>query len=293
MERIFIDESRAKALLPERRPDGNKSTFGRVLLLVGSEKYRGAAHLATEAALRGGAGYVTVLSEACVTDGILLKYPEALLVTSPPFSLLSDSDIKSIRERDRTSSVTLIGPGCDTSKALAKLTRVLLSSCGAPLIVDADAINSLAKYEVSPIDNIREAKRPVILTPHPLELSRLTGIALDEILAERERTALRVAASGRCVLLLKGKNTVITDGEQLLINGSGSTALAKAGSGDTLAGLLSSLAASGLSPLRAAAFSAFVHGAAGDALEKSLSPYGVTPSDLPVAMAKVIASLCK
>ena len=291
MKQEIITRDAARGLLPPRMADGNKGTFGRVLLLVGSERYRGAAHLVTEAALRGGAGYVTVASEKCVTHSILLKYPEAILAEQAPFSVLNEADIDAICKMDSRSSAIVIGSGAGVSAGLFRLTSALLAREGAPLIIDADAINSLAAFSESPLELIAESRRPVIITPHPLEFSRLTGASTDEINAERELFAARTAKRAKCTVLLKGKGTVVTDGSAIFINSTGSSALAKAGSGDALAGLLGSLCAQGTAPLHAAALAAFIHGAAGDALSDELSDYGVTPSDLPASMARELKRL--
>ena len=131
-----------------------------------------------------------------------------------------------------------------------------------------------------------------MLTPHPLEFSRLTGLSVEYINDNRKECAKAFASEHGCTLVLKGKGTVITDGEEIYINTSGSSALSKAGSGDTLAGFLSSiLASTSLSPLEASAIAVFIHGTAGDNLSKEYSNYGVTPSDLPKEMARVLSKI--
>jgi NAD(P)H-hydrate epimerase len=291
MERKIIDETYAKLVLPKRAADGNKGSFGKALLLVGSEKYRGAPQLVTEAALRGGAGYVTLASEKTVTDSVLSVFPEALFSTIPPFCALGDSDIESICALDGKNSATVIGSGASVSDGLRKLTLALLCRGNSPLVVDADAINALSLDREASVRALTEASRTVVLTPHPLEFSRITGIPVEEINASREAAAEDFAKRTGCIVLLKGKGSVITDGRTTLVNSSGSSALAKAGSGDTLAGLLVSLLASGESPLKMTALAAYVHGAAGDTLAEEFSSFGVTPSDLPRRMASILATL--
>ena len=291
MERKIIDIELAKKLLPRRAADGNKGSFGKALLLVGSQKYRGAAHLATEAALRGGAGYVTLASEDAVITSVLSVYPETLFIKTPPFSHLSAIDIKSICDSDAKNSATLIGCGASVSPALAELIIALLESGNTPLVIDADAINALSEDKDRALAAIAASKREVILTPHPLEFARISGLTVEEISSDREAAANELARRAKCTVILKGNGTVVTDGNTTLINSSGSCALAKAGSGDTLAGLLVSLLSSGVAPIDAAALAAYIHGAAGDALAERLSTFGVTPSDLPRTMAEIIATV--
>ena len=280
-----INESFVRENLPVRDISGNKGSFGKLELIVGSEKYRGAAQLALEAALRFGAGYVTVTSAESVCSRLSAIFPEAIY-----------RSVNGITEQLplQAGSTVLIGCGCDISEELYRLTRRLLATPGGTLIIDADAINSLAAYSANPIELLRTAVREVVLLPHPLEFSRLTGIPVSDIEANREECARRYASESGTVVVLKGHATVVTDGERVLVNTSGSSALAKAGSGDTLAGALSSLAATRLaSPLVLSAIAVFVHGMAADCLAEEYSEYGVTPSDLPKQMARGLALLSK
>ena len=210
-----------------------------------------------------------------------MKYPEAIYLP------LSDTDTVIAHSRD---SVTLVGSGCGSTVGLCRLVEALLLIPGAPLVLDADAINALASFSSPEI--FKRAERSVVLTPHPLEFSRISGMSVDHINSHRLSSAQSFAREYGITLLLKGSATVITDGKYTYINSSGSSALAKAGSGDVLAGALASLLAQ--SPTRVCemtALAAYLHGAAGDSLAQSLSEYGVTPSDLPIKIAERIRSL--
>lgn len=287
--RFFTDKEEAKRLLPHRPINSNKATYGRVLLLVGSDEYRGAAHLALEAALRGGTGYVTYMGEEELCRELRMKFPEALYSTH--------CDKQSVVSASADKSAVLLGSGSGTSEEVCRLAEALLSEEGAPLILDADAINSIARF--GSLSDIKRSRRPVILTPHPLEFSRISGIDTEYINAHRLEVAERFARELGCILLLKGAATVITDGTHTYINGSGNTALAKAGSGDVLAGLTAALCASSYAGgarsteelLGSVALAAYIHGRAGDTLSAELSEFGVTPSDLPLACARAIAEL--
>lgn len=292
-EFTYIDGSFARRLMPRRPENSNKGSFGRLLAVIGSAEYRGAAHLALEAALRGGVGYVTLLGESELVASLLPRFPECIYLEKPKNELLVKSDIEKIIECTEGESAVLVGVGSGKSRALAELCIALLRLRGAPLILDADAINSLALLGEGGRAAIREACREVILTPHPMELSRLVGRTVADIQSSRVETALAVAADLGVTLVLKGSGTVVTNGREAYVNTSGSSALAKAGSGDTLAGLLSALVAAGMPALSAASLAVYVHGAAADDLAAEYSTLGVTPSDLPKQMARVLATLQK
>ena len=281
----LIDLSLASSIIPKRYDNSNKGSFGKSLLIVGSDRFMGAAALAFEGALRGGAGYVSFLGTDELCTFLLNKFPEGIYNRT----LLSDTEkILSMCERQ---DAVLIGCGVECNENIYKIISNLVETDGAPLIIDADGINSISKFGSSNI--LKRAKRKIILTPHPLEFSRLTGLSVDYIQANRYRVAKEFAAEYGCVLLLKGAGTVITDGLNTFVNGSGSSALAKAGSGDVLAGLLVSILAYFKSPLESAALAAFIHGRAGDLLSSEFSNYGVIPSDIPQMAAKVFLELEK
>lgn len=276
----------AKKILPKREENSNKGSFGKVLLITGSDKYRGAAHLTLEAALRGGAGLVTYLGTEELSRELRTKYPEAIF---EPFEAINEQTLPEIMTIAKRHSAILVGSGSGTSPELAALVQELLLSEGGALILDADAINSVAAYGGKEL--IKASRRQVILTPHPLEFSRLSGRDVAYVQAHRIECAVEFARENNCILLLKGAATLATDGAELYINTSGSSALAKAGSGDVLAGLLLSLLGFVAPSASVAALAAYLHGTAGDNLAKNLSSYGVIPSDLPREIARVISEL--
>ena len=285
----LIDKKLARDLLPERPDNSNKGSFGKLLVITGSESFRGAAYLSLEAALRSGVGYVTYAGDAALCDALLPKLPEAIY---KPVSLADDpSAIPTLLELSRRADTILLGSGSSKTDRLLKLTEGLISTFGAPLVLDADAINVISHDPERAKALIRNSLRQVILTPHPLELSRLSGLSVDFIQNNRIEVAMQFARQNKCILVLKGAATLVTDGKELFINSSGSSALAKAGSGDVLAGHLSALVASGIDPLRASALAVYLHGAAADSLSAELSDFGVIPSDLPKEIARQINKL--
>ena len=289
----LVDRDVALSLLPERGENTSKGSFGKLCLITGSEKYRGAAFLTCEAALRGGAGYVMYYGRESLCGELLTNYPEIIYKSIEDISALTEESAEKLTNELNKCSAILIGSGSGISEGLLLLIRKLLSTEGAPLIIDADAINVLADFGKEGRVAVKEAKRRVVLTPHPLEFARLSGNDVSSVQLNRIDAARKFAAENNCILVLKGAATVITDGERVYVNSTGSNALSKAGSGDVLAGFIASLIASGTSPLDAGALSVWVHGAAADALAKEYSTFGVTPSDLPLEIARQLGKLQK
>lgn len=284
----YIDYELASSFIPKRNENSNKGTFGKLLMITGSTEFFGAAHLTLEAALRSGVGLVTYLGEKELIQTLFPKFPEAIY-KSVSMREMTDSDLSHITDLDRKHNAILIGSGSSKSQGLLTLIEHLLTSEGSPVILDADAINVLSEKPEEGRELIRNSKRKVILTPHPLEFSRLCGIQTEEVQKNRIALAKEFARDNLCILILKGAATVVTDGNNTYINSSGSSALAKAGSGDVLAGMLASVIASGVEPLRAAALSVYFHGLAADVLKDELSEFGVTSSDLPREIGRQIA----
>ena len=212
----------------------------------------------------------------------------AAAITMPELILTPLCDHSDILSLCEGKSAILLGPGSGVGDVTAERACLLLSTEGAPLLFDADAINVLASAEGRL--RLSEAKRRVILTPHPTEFARLIGADTATVQASRLTLARRFAeAHPNVTLVLKGAATVIAEGDRFTVNTTGSPALAKGGSGDILAGAIASLLATGLAPYDAARIGVCLHGAAGDRMEKRFSPLGVRPTDLPEAMAEVLA----
>lgn len=272
---MITDRAYIQAALPKRTDDSNKGTYGRVLLLCGSNDMRGAAALATLGALRCGAGLVTLASSREVIDALSSSIYEALWLDRSTPDLIERSD-----------KMQAVGVGCGMGQTAEtkQLMHALLMREGSPLVIDADGINVLRGRT----DWLKNTKRPVILTPHPLEFSRLCGLSVEEIQSDRENIAKSFAKDCGVTLLLKGHKTVITDGESVFVNPTGSSALAKGGSGDVLCGMVCAFLAQGCAPLSAAVIAAYLHGEAGDRLAKVHSEYGVLASELPAMAAKLL-----
>lgn len=283
----MVDSQFVKEVLPKRENNSSKGTFGKLLMITGSEKYRGAAYLSAEAALRGGVGLVTYLGAESLVAELSQKYPEIVYKKTSPISEITDEELEEISELSKKHTATLIGSGSDNTEGLLRLTLKLIDSEGGTLILDADAINALSEIGEKGRLAIKNAKRDIIITPHPLEFARLIGDEVAAVQLNRLEKAENFAKETGSIVVLKGASTIVTNGESVYINASGSSALAKAGSGDVLAGLIGAMCAQrSMNDELSATVSVYLHGAAGDSLAKEFSTYGVTPSDLPKRIAE-------
>ncbi|MBQ7171277.1 MAG: NAD(P)H-hydrate dehydratase [Clostridia bacterium] len=284
------DEAMLRAVFSRRPTDSNKGTYGKLLLVCGSEKMPGACLLALSGALRVGPGLVEVCAPKAVCDLAAVRHPEALFFPLPDPENWTERDLVALLSEAEKADAVLVGCGLGVSENVKLFVSALLSTEGAPAVLDADALNALAACGYP----AERGGREVVLTPHPLEFSRLSGLSREEIAADRVAAAKRYAAERGVTLLLKGADTVTVSPEgEVLYNPTGNPGLAKGGSGDVLAGMLAGLLAQGKPVFTAAAAAAWLHGAAGDLLARDRSEYGYLPSDLPEAAARALARLLR
>jgi NAD(P)H-hydrate epimerase len=291
-EYTLTDSDGARELLPERAENSSKGSFGRLAVITGSAEYMGAALLSVGGALRSGVGYLCYFGERESREIMLSKYPEVIFKSRPRLDKMTEGDKKLLVGEAEKSSAILIGCGCGRSAGLRALIYALLKKSGAPLIIDADGINVLSEDRENGLNAIKNSPRVVILTPHPLEFARLIGKDVSEVQAKRLPLARNFAEETGAILVLKGAATVTVGGGRCFVNSSGSSSLAKAGSGDVLAGVISSLIASRERNLtELCALGVYAHGRAGDILSGSYSTLGVLPSELPEAVGVALAEL--
>lgn len=282
--------------IPRRARDSHKGTFGTVLAVAGSAYYRGAALLAAEGALRTGAGIVTLASVEPVLAAAVARTPECCLCPciAGAEGGISPESIPRIQRQKAT--VLLLGPGLGgaaQSAARAAETRTLvqtlLPAFAGSAVLDADGLNAAASLMNGGEELPRPAKE-LILTPHPGEMSRLTGLSVEAVQADREGIARRYAAQWNAVVVLKGARTVVAgpDG-RVCVNPTGNPGLARGGSGDVLAGMTSALLACGLPAYDAAACAVWLHGAAADRAAARRGEYGMLPQDIFPQLGRMFA----
>jgi len=276
--------------LPARPRHGHKGTFGHALLVAGSEGKTGAAALCAEGAARVGAGLVTLACPAGLNDVLEVKCTEVMTAPLPETPARSfapgarDGVLALARERDAVG----LGPGVGRDADTAGLVRELALAIRKPLALDADGVTAFAGEP----ERLRARRAATVLTPHPGEAATLLGVKPAEINGDRVGAALEIARRSGAVALLKGAATVCADPDgRALVTPTGGPLLATGGTGDVLLGLVVGLLAQGLEPLRAAALTAWVHGAAADRLAARRGDAGVLAHELLAAVPETLAAL--
>jgi NAD(P)H-hydrate epimerase len=275
----FISASDAMLMLPPRRlRDSHKGDYGHVLLIGGSVGFSGAITMAACAALRSGVGLVTVMVPLAVHSIVAAALPEAMVFPIPE---LADLNINMF-------DAVLVGPGLGRNDESARLVAHLLEIAQIPLMLDADALTVLS----GKADQIAAANCPVIMTPHPGECAALLGCSTTEVQADRRSTALELSGRTNSVVVLKGAGTLIAVPEGALgVNLSGNPGMAKGGSGDVLAGLLTGLIPQLPDLYSATCLAVYMHGCAGDFASIENSQMGMTAMDLVEQFPNVFHSL--
>ncbi len=269
---------------PDRPLDAHKGTFAAIIVVGGCQTMIGAPALCARAAFRSGAGLVKIATSSDVL-------PHTLTIEPSATGILLDTDdwSKTIRESDPDGKAVLaVGPGMGL--AAGNQQRVVsLLQLNRPTVLDADGLNLLAKT-AKPCPDRNNA--PLILTPHPGEFARLAEpLGIDESPTHpdsRPQAAAKLARAHQAVVLLKGKNTVVTDGKHVYINDTGNPALATAGSGDILTGLIAALLAQHMPALDAAILGAYLHGYAADQWAHEYSPRGLRAQELADQLTSAI-----
>ena len=283
----------ARSVLPRRPFDANKGNFGRVLVVAGSINYIGAAYLACSGALRVGAGLVTLATGTTLQSILASRLTETTYLPLPESypGIISPSAAKLIHQNLHNYHALLLGCGLGQSRASMELvenTLLRVRAVPLPLVLDADALNTLAK-----IPNWwQRLTNDAIFTPHPGEMARLAGIPIDEVQSDRLGTAKRVAQAWHKTIVLKGAHTIIAapDG-RTRISPIANPGLASAGTGDVLSGVIVGLVAQGLSLFDAAACGVFLHGEAGEMVKSQLGDAGMIATDLLPVLPLVIKQL--
>lgn len=269
-----------KRSIPERLPSSHKGTFGHAGIIAGSVGKTGAAALAAKAALRAGAGLVTVATPAGANHVLESKLLEAMTVPMPetPAHTLAQGALDELLAFVSTRSAAAIGPGLGTQSETVRLVRELIPRLAKPCVVDADALNALAGQ----VTVLNQAKAPLILTPHPGEMARLVdGATSGTINHDRIGHASQFAGDRHVVVVLKGARTVVAhpDG-RVAVCPTGNPGMATAGCGDVLTGMVVGFLAQGVSAWEAACAATYFHGLAGDLAAAALGPAGMIAGDL-------------
>jgi len=260
-----------------RRPDAHKGDFGHIFVLAGSARFSGAAVLSGEAAIRSGAGLVTLGIPKSLNSAIIkIKPKEVMTLPLPETSdgSLSSGGYKKIKDFVKNADVLVVGPGLTQNKSTQVLTRKVISKIDKPMVIDADGLNALAGH----LDLLRVTR---ILTPHPGEMARLLGVSIKKVQDNRIYITRKFAKDYKVTLVLKGHDTIVADfNGNLYINKTGNPGMATAGSGDVLTGMIAAFLAQGLKAFDASKCAVYLHGLAGDLAAKEKTQLGMIASDI-------------
>ena len=276
-------------VLPVRGPTHHKGTAGHVLVIAGSTGKTGAALLVARAALRCGAGLVTIATTGPAQVALDAKVVCEMTTRYAEGEDADDSSFATLAAQAARMKAAVVGPGIPTGQGMAELVRRLVTELTVPLVVDASALNLLGT-EIAAAT--AKATAPRILTPHPGEMARLCGCSTADVASDRLGFARRLASESRAVVVLKGARTIVAvpDGTAYL-NPTANASLGTAGSGDVLAGTIGALLGQGFDACSAACAGVFVHGAAADEAVQALGSGNLVATDLPDAIARACEAL--
>ncbi len=273
-------ERKDLARLPKRAEDGNKGTFGKVLVIAGSHDMCGAAYLSALSAFRMGAGMVRIYTDRANREALFTMLPEAILTT------YEGEDFAFLSECMDWADVVVFGPGIGTNKCsrmLFEKTWKFLSIKKLPCVMDADALNLYGEMRAG-----EKCGFPVVMTPHLGEMSRLTGKKIQDIKSNLIKTGVEYAKEKGIVLVLKDARTVVSWGEEYFyVNSSGNCGMATAGSGDVLSGCIGALIGQGLEPSEAARLGVYLHGMGGDSMAEKKGKAAMMAGDIIRGMEDV------
>lgn len=276
-----MESAGAKALLPMRKRNAHKGTFGKAAIVAGSIEYTGAAYLSATAAacLRSGAGYTTLFVPGGILPYYILKNPEVLLKSTNEGGRYAFTSETAAQWLSYDAVAFGMGMGC--TQDVAEGAAYLLVHYTGRLILDADGLNSLAKYKKEEFSALFGKKKcDVLLTPHVKEFSRLSGKGVEEIVEEGLTTPCGFAKTYAVSVLLKNAATIITDGERIALNTTGNSGLAKGGSGDVLSGVIAGLCAQGLSAFDGGRLGAYLVGRAAEIAAQTIGVRAMTATDV-------------
>ncbi len=286
-EEFFTLTPKHKPVLSTRDPLSNKGDYGKLLNICGSKKYPGAAYFAASGAVRIGTGLVTCAFPDSAYTAIASKLNEPIMMPLPccEDGFLARGALDSLIPAAEKSDCVLFGCGIGQTLGTASVAEEILKQTNCPLVIDADGIN-LISANINMLETVRGR---AIITPHPGEMARLLKLNTEQVESNRILLAKAVAKRFGITVVLKGANTVVSDGEQVYVNRTGNAGMARGGCGDLLAGIIAGLVAQGYSLMQAAVMGVYIHGAVGDLAAAELSRSGMTPTDMIKFLPKLLS----
>ncbi len=269
-----------KKLLPPRPSDSHKGDYGHTLVVAGSKQFTGAAILCSLGCIRCGSGLTTIAIPSSLNVQVTKRLsPEVMTVYLPDDEgYISPTATKIILDFSSKRKITSIAFGCGISTELCTkiFTERFLLKNKVPIVIDADGLNNIQKN----VKVLKKMKSDAVITPHPSELSRLMKISISDIQKNREKTAKKFATDYGIICVLKGFETIISDGKEVFVNTTGNPGMATGGSGDVLTGMIASFIGQTDSLLDAACLGVYLHGLAGDLAAREKTQISMLPTDL-------------
>jgi len=274
---------RLPARLLRRNLDSNKGDFGKIFILAGSPKFSGAAVLCSAAAMRSGAGLVTLGIPEGINRAIIKIKPKEVMTLPLPETKQGTLSLKGYNKVNnfiKEINILAIGPGLTQNKSTQSLVRKVIANTDKLTVIDADGLNALVGH-LNILMALSVGSRQLILTPHPGEMAKLLGVCVKKVQDNREEIAKKFARDYKVTMVLKGHHTVVADNNgQLHINKTGNPGMATAGSGDVLTGMIAAFLGQSLNSFDAAKFAVYLHGLAGDLAAKEKTEMGMIASDI-------------
>lgn len=281
----IIDETFLKKCKEPRSRASHKGTFGHLLAVGGSMGMSGAITLTARSALRSGVGILTCAVPEGVQMHVAMNAPEAMVQPLPGGNQFSNDSIVLLRELLRGKKAIIVGPGMGAGEATGAIISEVLQSGRCATVIDADGLNTADLW----LEQVAEARGPVVITPHPGEMARLTGLETSYIQNNRMTVAQEFSEKHKVWLVLKGANTIVaTPNGKLYMNITDSPALAVAGSGDVLAGIIGAFLAQGMQPDDACCSAVYLHGLAGQEVAETIGEVSSKAGDIIDAIPKIL-----
>lgn len=284
-----LTQSETNKMLPIRKNWSNKGSYGNLFVLGGSHEMTGAAGLVCKAGYRCGAGVVTCCTVESAVNVVQKLVAEAVEVSLKSINgkVCEESYFQIVEKLKKASSI-VIGPGLGTGKNVYQFVSKTVENANVPVVIDADGLNVLSEN----LEPLNRMTTTAIVTPHPKEMSRLTGLSVESILSDTIGTAVLFSQKYNVITVLKDARTVIANADgRVYINMTGNNAMAKGGSGDVLSGVIGALLAQGMDGYDASVLGVYVHGLAGEIAAEDIGSYGLMAREIadyvPIALKKI------
>ncbi|MDP3386230.1 MAG: NAD(P)H-hydrate dehydratase [Eubacteriales bacterium] len=289
-EAFFIPLGIGPFMLPEREANTHKGDYGKLVVIGGKEGMAGSVYLAGLAALKSGTGLVYVIPPNSIYEILSIKLNEVIIEKlSASQAYLMDDDLNKIMIYTEQHDAMCLGTGIGTNDKTKKLVREILDLFDRPIVLDADGLNCIN----GTVEILKSRRAMTIITPHTMEMARLMDVSPEAVEKDRIKTAMDFSKRYGVITVLKGHETIVSDGIDFYINTTGNPGMATAGSGDVLTGIIGAFVSQGFDPYFAAKLGVFIHGLSGDLVKRKYGEYGMIASNLIESLPHAIKMCTK